>query len=292
MIAPPALLSIDPVCSTWTWRDYGVRYQVAGDGKPLVLIHGFGASIGHWRKNVPAWAQAGYRVYALDLLGFGDSDKPPLDYSLELWETLLRDFWQERVGEPAVFVGNSIGALLSLMMVARSPELTRGAVLLNCAGGLNHRPHELPFFLRGPMEIFTNIATSVGFGPLVFNLVRKKHQIRRSLTQVYSNQAAITDELIEMLYRPSCDPGAQKVFASILSGPAGSTPEELLPAVEHPLLVAWGEDDPWTPIDRGRHYERYSDRVQFVPIPNSGHCPHDERPDIVNALVLDWLATL
>lgn len=274
------------------WRGHEIRYTVCGEGQPLILVHGFGASVGHWRRNMPAWAESGYRAIALDLLGFGDSDKPPLSYSLELWESLLQDFSRELVGEPAVFIGNSIGALLSLMMAARSPDLTRGAVLLNCAGGLNHRPSELPFFLRGPMQIFTNVATSPAFGPVLFNLVRQKRQIRRSLSEVYSNRAAITDELVDMLHKPSCDPGAQAVFASILSGPAGIPPEDLLPVVDRPLLVAWGEDDPWTPIDRGRFYEKYSDRVTFVPIPNAGHCPHDERPEVINPLVLDWLATL
>jgi len=62
-----------------------------GTGRPLVLIHGFGA-IGHWRKNIPVLAAGGYQVFALDLLGFGGSDKPALDYTLELWEELLKDF--------------------------------------------------------------------------------------------------------------------------------------------------------------------------------------------------------
>ena len=63
-----------------------IRYTVAGEGQPLLLIHGFGASIGHWKKNIPVLAEAGYRVFALDLLGFGASDKAPLDYTLELWQ--------------------------------------------------------------------------------------------------------------------------------------------------------------------------------------------------------------
>ena len=102
---------------------------------PLILIHGFGASIGHWRQNIPPLAAGGYRVFALDLLGFGASAKPAIDYTLELWEELLTDFWADLVQEPAVFVGNSIGALLSLMVVANHPEISAGAVLINCASG-------------------------------------------------------------------------------------------------------------------------------------------------------------
>lgn len=55
----------------WTWRGHQIKYSVTGKGTPLLLIHGFGASIGHWKKNVPAFAEAGYQVFAIDLLGFG-----------------------------------------------------------------------------------------------------------------------------------------------------------------------------------------------------------------------------
>ena len=130
---------------TWNWRGHQIKYSVTGEGQPLLLIHGFGASIDHWRKNIPVLAEGGYQVYAIDLLGFGGSDKAPIDYSMELWEELIIDFWHEYINQPTVFVGNSIGALLSLMLVAHHPEISAGGVLVNCAGGLNHRPDELNF---------------------------------------------------------------------------------------------------------------------------------------------------
>lgn len=74
---------------------YKINYFVDGaeESAPVLLVHGFGASIGHWRKNIPFFVEAGYRVYALDLLGFGASEKPRLEvYSLELWKELLVDF--------------------------------------------------------------------------------------------------------------------------------------------------------------------------------------------------------
>jgi pimeloyl-ACP methyl ester carboxylesterase len=136
-----------------------------GTGKPLVLIHGFGASIGHWRKNIPVLAAAGYRVFAIDLLGFGGSDKPALSYTLELWQQQLKDFWDAHITEPTVFIGNSIGALLSLMVVTEYPEIAAGGVLINCAGGLNHRPDELNLPLRLVMGGFTKLVSSKITGP-------------------------------------------------------------------------------------------------------------------------------
>ncbi|MEM9009569.1 MAG: alpha/beta fold hydrolase, partial [Cyanobacteria bacterium P01_F01_bin.86] len=242
-------------------------------------------------------AEAGYQVHALDLLGFGASDKPALDYTLEIWESLLQDYWQEHIGRPAVFVGNSIGGLITLMMLANSPDMARGGVLLNCAGGLNHRPEELNLPLRVVMGTFSKLVGSDLLGPFVFNEVRRKFRIRGSLKQVYRNREAITDELVDILHRPSCDPGAQKVFASIVTAPPGPKPEELLPKIQQPLLVLWGENDPWTPIQGATIYKTLSESpnaqppTTFQSIPETGHCPHDERPEVVNQAILDWLSS-
>ncbi|HAG82547.1 MAG TPA: alpha/beta hydrolase [Cyanobacteria bacterium UBA12227] len=275
----------------WTWQDHKIQYTLMGTGKPLLLIHGFGASIGHWRKNIPVLAASGYQVFAIDLLGFGGSDKPALNYSLEVWQQQLKDFWHTHIGESTVFVGNSIGALLSLIMVAEYPEISAGGVLINCAGGLNHRPNELNLPLRLVMGAFTKLVSSKTVGPFLFNRIRQKSRLRRTLSQVYRSREAITEELVDLIYTPSCDPGAQQVFASVLTAPPGPSPTELLPKVKHPLLVIWGEEDPWTPIGGAAIYQQHQNKgdVQFFTVPNAGHCPHDEKPDVVNQVILNWL---
>ncbi|MEM8779157.1 MAG: alpha/beta fold hydrolase [Cyanobacteria bacterium P01_G01_bin.49] len=279
----------------WCWQGHQIKYTVKGRGNPVLLIHGFGASIGHWRKNISYLAQENYRIYALDLLGFGGSDKPQLDYALELWRDLIKDFWQEHINQPTVFVGNSIGGLLALMILAEYPEISRGGVLINCAGGLNHRPDELNFLLRLMMGTFARLVNSPLTGKLIFNTIRQKQRIRRTLYQVYCDRSSVTDELIDILYQPSCDTGAQKVFASVLTAPPGPHPKELLPKIQQPLLVLWGTDDPWTPITGAKIYQervKNNQNTEFYPIPNAGHCPHDEKPDQVNKLMLDWLDCL
>ncbi|ACK66277.1 alpha/beta hydrolase fold protein [Rippkaea orientalis PCC 8801] len=280
---------------TWTWQGHRINYTVKGTGQPILLIHGFGASIGHWRKNIPILAENGYRVYALDLLGFGGSAKPPLEYTLELWCEQIKDFWQVHVDQPAVFVGNSIGGLLSLMMMATYPEITKGGILINCAGGLNHRPDELNLPLRLIMGAFAKLVNSPVTGKFIFNSIRQKHRIRSTLYQVYRDRNAVTDELIDILYQPSCDAGAQQVFASVLTAPPGPSPNDLLPQVQHPLLVLWGTDDPWTPITGAKIYQERANQgqnTQFYPINKAGHCPHDETPTQVNQLILNWLNIL
>lgn len=281
---------------TWLWRGYRVQWLAQGSGQPIVLLHGFGASIGHWRKNIPVLAAAGYRVYAIDLLGFGGSQKPLIDYSMELWQDLVLDFWAEFIQEPALWVGNSIGALLALMLSAAAPERTRGTVLLNCAGGLNHRPEELNPVLRLVMGTFAQVVNTPGIGRFMFNQIRQKHRIRGTLKQVYGNPEAVTPELVDLLHEPSGDEGAYETFASILAAPPGPKPETLLPQIAGPLLVLWGETDPWTPIQGAKIYQDLAktagDRVTFVSIPKTGHCPHDERPEVVNSAIVNWLSQM
>ena len=287
-IAPQAFVPLD-----WHWRDQKICYTVQGEGQPLLLIHGFGASIGHWKHNIPAIAEQGYQVFAIDLLGFGGSAKPAWDYTLELWQDLLHDFWQAKIQRPTVFIGNSIGGLLSLSMLANYPDLCAGGVLVNCAGGLNHRPDELALPLRAVMGAFAKLVSSPLTGKLIFNEVRRKFRIKGTLYQVYGDRQAVTDELVDMLYAPSCDAGAQEVFASVNTAPPGESPTELLPKRQHPLLVLWGDKDPWTPIKGSQIYQDLAaanEGVEFHPIPGAGHCPHDENPTLVNSLILDWLS--
>ncbi|WP_218081395.1 alpha/beta fold hydrolase [Anthocerotibacter panamensis] len=277
---------------TWTWRGYQLNYVVQGQGQPLVLLHGFGASVGHWRKNIPVLA-AHYRVYALDWLGFGASAKPPLDYSLDLWEAQLLDFIAEFVPEPVVLMGNSIGALIALMASAHAPAgRIRGTALLNCAGGLTHRPEELPLLARPVMAAFQFGLRLPGVGAFLFNRVRSPRNIRNTLRQVYGNREAVTDELVDLLYQPSSDSGAARVFINVITAPAGIPPETLLPQVNHPVLVLWGETDPWTPIQRGATFSQYHPNLTFIPLPQTGHCPHDERPEVVHSHLLPWLRDL
>ncbi|MFM7450636.1 MAG: alpha/beta fold hydrolase [Leptolyngbyaceae cyanobacterium] len=291
VLTQPLASSLDLNPLTWNWQGHRIQYAVAGEGTPLLLLHGFGASIGHWRKNIPVLAAAGYRVFAIDLLGFGGSDKPPLSYSLELWQQLLYDFWSAHIQVPTVYVGNSIGGLLGLIMLAEHGETAAGGILLNCAGGLNHRPDELALPLRVVMGTFTRVVSSPAIGSFLFDRIRQKPRIRRTLYQVYRNREAVTDELVDLIYEPSCTPGAQQVFASVLTAPPGPSPKQLLPRIQVPLLVLWGEADPWTPIRGATIYQEYAKThpVTFVPIPDTGHCPHDENPDAVNPVMIDWL---
>ena len=119
---------------TWIWQGFPICYQQQGSGSAVVLVHGFGASWQHWRKNIPVLAE-NFRVYAIDLIGFGNSAKPipgelkpgeQIQYSFETWGQQIADFCREVVGEPVVLVGNSVGCIAVMQAAVYAPNMVLG----------------------------------------------------------------------------------------------------------------------------------------------------------------------
>lgn len=284
----------------WEWQGHSIYYVHAGDRtspateRPsLLLIHGFGASTDHWKKNI-AGLQNEFDVWAIDLLGFGRSTKADVVYGGDLWRSQLYDFISTVIKKPVVLAGNSLGGYAALTVGAGHPEWVEGIILLNSAGPFT--PTE-PIQPPNPLQkAFQDTARSLLLQPLpsflLFQYVRQRSMIRKTLERVYLDQTAITDELVEDIYRPSCDPGAPKVFASVFKSPKGETVDQLLERITCPLLLLWGEGDPWINA-RARsaqfrqHYPTLTEH--FL---QAGHCPHDEVPDQVNALIQEWVLSL
>lgn len=282
--------------ANWQWRGQSVYYVKAGrhpDRPPLLLIHGFGASTDHWRKNIEGLSGE-FEVYAIDLLGFGRSAKPDWVYGGDLWRDQLHEFIQQVIGQPAVLAGNSLGGYAALCVAAQRPESCVGLVLLNSAGPFTDL--KVPSPPDPVRSTVGKIARSLLLQPLpswlLFQYVRQKSLIRRTLENVYLDKSAITDRLVEEIYRPSCDPGAARVFASIFKSPEGEKIDVLLSQMRRPLLLLWGEGDPWMSARaRGAQFRQYYPALKEHYL-QAGHCPHDEVPDQVNALLREWVLSL
>ncbi|VAH28453.1 unnamed protein product [Triticum turgidum subsp. durum] len=275
--------------STWNWKGYNIRYQCAGTSGPaLVLIHGFGANSDHWRKNIPVLAMAN-RVYAIDLIGYGYSDKPnPREfeesfYTFETWGEQLNTFCAEVVKSDAFFICNSIGGLVGLQAAVMEPQTCKGIVLLDISLRMLHI-NKQPWFGRPFIRSFQNLLRNTVIGKLFFNAVATPESVKNIL-QCYHDTSAVTDELVQMILQPGLDPGAVDVFLEFICYSGGPLPEDLLPMVKCPVLVAWGEKDPWEPVELGRAYGSFDAVEDFVVLPNVGHCPQDEAPELVNPLV-------
>ncbi len=280
---------------TWIWQGFPISYQTQGTSGPaVVLVHGFGASWGHWRQNIPVLAE-NCRVYAIDLIGFGGSAKPTpgedMDYTLENWGQQVADFCREVVGEAAFLVGNSIGCIVVMQAAVSNPDMALGVALLNCSLRLLHdrKRVTLPWSRRFGAPLLQRLLSIKPVGEFFFNQVAQPKTVRKILLQAYANQTAVTDELVDILTAPATDPGAVAVFLAFTAYSTGPLPEELLPVLPCPAIILWGTADPWEPVNLGKELANYPQVQKFIPLEGVGHCPQDEAPELVNPILLDWI---
>lgn len=280
---------------TWTWRGFAIAYQVHGMTGPAVLmVHGFGASCGHWRKNLPVLGKI-CRCYAIDLIGFGASAKPTpglgVEYTFETWGQQVIDFCREVIKTPVFLIGNSIGCIVVMQAAVESPTHVLGVTLINCSLRMLHERKRvtLPLFRRIGAPLVQRLLGIRWIGRLFFHQLAKPNVIRKILLQAYRNPESVTDELIEILMKPAADLGAADVFLAFTRYSAGPLPEDLLPQLSCPTLILWGTDDPWEPIHEAKAWSSFPCVEKFIALEGVGHCPQDEAPDQVNPLLQDWI---
>lgn len=293
-------IDLQPQNHIWQWQGFPIRYQQAGhNGPAIVLIHGFGASSDHWRNNISVLAQTN-RVYAIDLIGFGQSAKPTpntgqsdegIAYTFETWGNQIVAFLQEVVGEAAFLMGNSIGGVVSLQAAVESPTQCRGVVLLNCALRQIHdrKLSSQPPIRRLGRPLLKRILRNKPLVHYLFAQIAKPAVIRNILRQAYGNKAVVTDELVYSLLQPASEPGAADVFWAFINNFTGPLPEDLLPQLSCPALILWGTHDAWEPIALGRQLANFSTVEDFIPLEGVGHCPQDEAPELVNPILQEWV---
>lgn len=102
---------------------------------------------------------------------------------------------------------------------------------------------------------------------------------------------------LQIIREPADDEGALDAFVSIVTGPPGPSPVQLIPNINLPVLVLWGDQDPFTPLDGpvGKYFASISTElpnIHLFILNGVGHCPHDDRPDLVHARLLPWLSGL
>lgn len=294
MPATAAITTVSLPGTYWQWREQSIYYVRAGQHHPqrppLLLIHGFGASTDHWRKNI-AELSKDFEVWAIDLIGFGRSAKPDWQYSGDLWRDQLSDFITQVIGQPTILAGNSLGGYAALCVAAQRPDAAAGVILINSAGPFTElEPAPEPSPLRKALSLTLKTLFQQDWASfLLFQYVRRRSVIRKTLQKVYLDQSAVTDRLVEEIYQPSCDSGAAKVFASVFRTPQGEKVDVLLSQLNCPLLVLWGEADPWmNSVKRSAKFRQYYPQLTEHLI-QAGHCPHDEVPEQVNKLIYQWV---
>ncbi|KAL3133817.1 hypothetical protein ABBQ32_008291 [Trebouxia sp. C0010 RCD-2024] len=281
--------------TVWRWEGYDIRVQQCGDSGPaLVCVHGFGGNCAHWRKNLPVLGKEA-RVYAIDLLGYGYSDKPNPRlyevnelYNFETWGRQLSAFIAEVVKEPAFLICNSVGGIAGLQAAVQDPEHVLGVQLQNVSLRMLHKKRQSAIQRPFVKALQTTLRTTP-LGKLFFSQIATKKGVKSVLSQAYADANQVTDELVDCILQPGLQEGAVDVFLDFISYSGGPLAEDLLEVIKQPVSILWGAEDPWEKVEWGRKLQHYPTVEEFVAFPGVGHCPMDEAPDLINPAIMKFV---
>ncbi|XP_042384085.1 uncharacterized protein LOC121976138 isoform X4 [Zingiber officinale] len=304
--APTVAAAIDAVCSMewysllalksqmcneeiytsriWRWRSYFIQYTAAGnEGPAVLLVHGFGAFLEHFRGNIDNIADGGFRVWAVTLLGFGKSEKPNIIYTELFWAELLRDFVVDVVREPVHLVGNSLGGYFAAIVAGLWPSLVKSVVLINTAGFIVPSYSSSPVVNEGRISALAWLQAQV----LLLYLRSRAGQI---IQKFYPTKVERADSwLIGEILRASFDPGVAFVLESVVNFNLSIPLNYLLNSFGGEVLVIQGMKDPLTKSEAFLSMIRSHCSNATVSELDAGHCPHDEVPEKVNPILREWI---
>jgi pimeloyl-ACP methyl ester carboxylesterase len=253
-----------------------LRYVRRGSGPPLLLLHGFSASIYTWAEALPLLAER-HDVIAVDLPGFGGSDIPP--YFDAKLAAVLVPVLMDRLGlERASLAGNSLGGAIAAATAARDPQRVDRLVLLDAAA-YNMAPADRPRLLR--------LVAAVPVG--VVKALPQRPMMRLGLKQVFFDDTRVTPERVEEYLAPMARPGALAAARQVLANAPHLGLPDVLRQVRAPTLVIWGAQDAWIPVRDADRFVRDIPGARKVVLDHCGHVPQEEKPAEVARLILDFL---
>ncbi len=270
------------------WKHGRVFYKTSGaenSGPPLVFVHGVGAGASSfmWRKNFDDLAKD-FRVFALDLLGFGFSDKPAAaSYSADLYVELITDFIREVSGYPVNVIGSSLGAAYAIRVADEHPELINSMILNGPAGSdaLNRRPG-----MAG--AAFYGLLQSPVLGTSFYNVMASERSIRDyARDNLFYDHHRVTDRLVANLYATSHQAGAQHAIAAFLSGYLNTDTQSPFSRLTQPVVLVWGKQDATTPLEKAYALLELNPRASLEVFDYCRMMPEQEQPERFNSLVRD-----
>ena len=244
-----------------------IRYYDIGSGAPLVLVHGVGGDADQWAFCFDELSRT-HRVIALELLGFGRSDKPNISYRIAGFVEVLEGFLRALGVDRASLLGHSLGGWIVAAFALQFPERV-DRLVLNDAAGIDAGA------IRPPVDL--NISTHA--------------HMRAMLESMFYNKAMVTDALVDLAYSLHLERNDGPTIRSALETLA--MPDEKLDrnigALKLPTLLLWGEQDGLTPLSVARNFERLIPGARLEVIPQCGHLPCLEKPAEFTRRVLDFL---
>ncbi len=256
-----------------------IAYVESGRGEPIVLIHGMPTSAFLWRNVAPRLA-GHFRVYAVDLLGFGDSDKPQnADLSIAAQAKYLRGFMAHVGWEKGAVAGHDIGGGIAQLLAVEHPELVRKLILLDTIAYDSWPIPEIER-LKEPAwhEIIERIDLRKGF--------------REALERGTHDNERVDDELVSRYVAPFQGLEGRRAYlrcARALRTQDLLSVMERVEQLEIPTLVVWGETDDYQPLAYGRRLAERMRRAQLVVLPEAGHFVQEDKPEEVASVIEDFV---
>lgn len=263
----------------------GIRLHYQEFGEPtapvMLLIHGYTASAYVWKTTAPMLADAGYRVIAIDLVGFGYSEKPRwFEYSIQSQSRIISQFLSRLGIGNAIVAGSSYGGAVALNLTLDDPGIVSKLVLVDAV--INDSPKKHPLL---------RLASLPGVGEAMTPfLIDSKAFLRMRMqgTLAKANHHLITDDRIDSIRRPlHAADGHHAVLATSRNWHADRI-ERDLELIDQPTLIIWGDQDTVIPIGNGYTLHKGILQSRFVIFKDCGHVPQEERPELFTELVTEF----
>jgi pimeloyl-ACP methyl ester carboxylesterase len=253
----------------------------------LLLLHGIyaGASSFEFRKNFGELSRS-FRVYALDLLGCGTSERPDRRYGPEDVTSQVEDFVREEIGGRTHVVASSLTAALVVPAAVRSPRLFRKLVLICPTGnGTLDRP-------SGRLgDVIYGLFRAPVLGNTLYHAIVSRRGLRYFLRgMTYNDPDLVTEELVEDYYSTTHQPGARYFVAAFVSGKLNLGVADLWPRVPHRTMICWGLEAETAPVDQAQRFLANNPRSEPRLFKDAALLPHDERAETFNEEVRKFLS--
>ena len=262
-------------------QDIEIAFEEIGDGNPILLIHGMGGSI-VW-EDVTVQLSSFAKVYTIDLPGFGFSDKPKLNYSVDFYVDIIYKFLNKLEIKKINIIGLSFGGMIAFNLASRYPELINRIILVATAGvkpagtSLRIFPlyHIFKFFMK--YLIFEN-----------------KYLLLKYQSSSYYNKNIVKGTFSEDYYEIMCSSGARDAYLSVIKNIIRNNLYfiDKQKAIPHPTLILWGKDDKTFHPDCAIQLSKYLPNSKVQIINNCGHTVPKEKPTEFSSAVSSFLTTV
>lgn len=259
---------------------FKIRYDEYGKGKQkhILFIHGLGSSLLVWR-DIPQALSEHFHVFTVDLIGFGQSDKPQVDYTIEYFTKFIKDFIR-KIGikdkDKITLIGHSLGGYITLNYAIKHKTQIDRLVLIDSSGMLDGPTSLLKQYLDAAMEADINLrfkkVTSV-----FENLLAEPYRLLPVFVNIF---ISVIDK-----------PGAKQAFQSAFENSTSTfiKKDELKKIKDIPCLIIWGEKDRLIPVDHIKKFKLILENSESVVILDAGHSPFVEKTAIVYQRLLSFL---